>query len=171
MPQCPICFSRSVPEPKQDTKWTGYDCHRCGRWSIDAESAGLTDELPRYLGDWDTKSRRLRSRLSHIVRRQQDGLAPGTWFHLSLHKLESWHLDEPLPSPAEQLDQLILLVGERQPSPDDAAQLAASEVSAWIGAMISQTSSELDWLLKQQQTMELLDIPLQSRQVHEMFWI
>ena len=87
--------------------------------------------------------------------------------------LESWHLEEPLPSPSEQLDQLIILVGDNQPSPAEWAALEAPVIAAWIGAIITppsfdagwiaalstQSSSEagLDWLLEQQQTLEFLE--------------
>jgi hypothetical protein len=88
--------------------------------------------------------------------------------------LESWHLEEPLPSPSEQLDQLIILVGDNQPSPAGWAALEAPAIAAWIGAIITPRSSfdagwtaatstpssfeaGLDWLLEQQQTLEFLE--------------
>jgi hypothetical protein len=83
------------------------------------------------LGDWDRPSTHRRSRLSHLIRRQQP--ASGGAVQIPLDKLETWRLEDPLPSPSEQLDQLVLLVGDHQPSAVQPAVLPLDFVSAWIG--------------------------------------
>lgn len=72
--------------------------------------------------------------------------------------LAAWHLEEPLPSPSEQLDLLVLYVGENQPSPAELAVLKAPVISARIGAAITHPPSEagLSWLLEQQETAQFL---------------
>ncbi len=168
MPECPICSS-AVLDLKSAGPWCGFDCPRCGRWEVDAESDGLTDELERWLGEWDTpQAVRRRSRLSHIVRRQQGELARRRgWIKLPPlnNLLESWHLEEPLPSPSEQLDELIIRVGKNQPSPAEPAAVKAPEISAWIGTTITRPSSSeagLNWLLEQEKTAEFLERPDQN---------
>ena len=71
----------------------------------------------------------------------------------------AWHLEEPLPSPSEQLDLLVLYVGENQPSPAEAAVLKAPVISARIEVAIMRPPSEagLGWLLEQQETARFLE--------------
>jgi hypothetical protein len=73
--------------------------------------------------------------------------------------VEVWHLDEPLPSPSEQLDELVIWIGDNQPSPAESASLRKLEVLAWLGAVITRNAPEagLDWLLKQEQTAALIE--------------
>jgi hypothetical protein len=66
-----------------------------------------------------------------------------------VHKLESWRLDDRLPPPSEQFDNLALLVGDRQPSSVAWATLGPHEISAWIGAPITVSNEELGWLIEQ----------------------
>jgi hypothetical protein len=118
----------------------------------------LTNLLQGKLGNWDTRSVHLRSRLSHIIRRQQR--SDGAYVQIPLDgNLEAWHLEESLPSPSEQLDQLILSIGDYQPSPAESAHLAASALSAEIGAYITRKSpnADLGWLLAQNDTMAMLE--------------
>ena len=147
MPECPICAS-SVQQPKQDHFFSGYDCPRCGRWSLPADSAGAVDLLRGKLGDWDAFSIHLRSHLSHIVRRQQRN--DGGWVQVPLD-LETWHLEQPLPNPAEQLDRLVIAIGDHQPSAAESTQISADELSATIGATITRKSNNagLGWILEQ----------------------
>lgn len=158
MPECPICSS-PVPDPKQDLNWSGFDCPRCGRWSCRAESSGVAWKLLREIGEKNPRGLQIRSRLSHILRAQQQHLPAGRWVELPLDNLGSWHLEEPLPSPSEQLDQLVIRVGERQPSPAESATLPAPETSAWICATITRPPSDasLGWLLEQERTAALIE--------------
>jgi len=86
-------------------------------------------------------------------------LPGGRWVKLPWDNLESWHLEEPLPSPSEQLDQIVIWLGENQPSPAESAALKAPAISAWIGAAITRGSPEagLGWLLEQEKTSELME--------------
>ena len=63
--------------------------------------------LEGKLGNWDQRSIHLRSRLSHLVRRQLSN--NGGMVLVSLDIIETWRLEDPLPSPSEQLDELVLL--------------------------------------------------------------
>ncbi len=156
MLECPICSS-SVPTPREGADFTGYDCPRCGRWAAPYDSAGITFTFARTFGDWDSaEGVRKRSRLSHILRCRH----PSDRYEAKLpSSLAAWHLEEPLPSPSEQLDLLVLYVGENQPSPAESAVLKAPVISARIGAAITHPPSEagLSWLLAQQETAQFLE--------------
>jgi len=91
------------------------------------------------------------------VRRQQR--VDGGWVQIPLDGLESWHLEEPLPAPADQLDQLIIAIGDSQPSSAESAPLPAPLISAWIGASITRHSPNagLGWILEQEAAQTLLE--------------
>jgi hypothetical protein len=130
--------------------WQVVDCPRCGSWTVlgDYPQPTLFHYLDKKLGDWgDKAARHRRSQLSHIVRRQQTG---ANVVNIPVGDLEAWHLDDPLPTPAQQLDDLVLLLGERQPSRAEwALPLTAEEISAWIGCLAGDPERELEWLLQQ----------------------
>jgi hypothetical protein len=92
------------------------------------------------------KSVHRRSRLSHLVRQQQrpDFMGVG----VPLDRLDAWNLDDPLPTPAQQLDNLILWIGQRQVSPATETEVDVAAVSAWIGALIErdQPAATFEWL-------------------------
>jgi hypothetical protein len=159
MPECPIC-STAVPAPREDRPWTAYDCPRCGRWRAHASPSAIDFTLLRTIGEWDAGAVHRRSRLSHILRRQQSTNSL-VWADIRFDDLVSWRLEEPLPSPSEQLDQIIILAGKTQPSAAEPAVLKAPAISAWIGATILRTSPEagLSWLWAQDKTNELIEHP------------
>jgi hypothetical protein len=128
---CPICGT--VPATMDASLGsTLVHCPRCGPWVLGAIAPQLGISLLNgKLGDWDRPSTHRRSRLSHLIRRQQP--ASGGAVQIPLDKLETWRLEDPLPSPSEQLDQLVLLVGDHQPSAVQPAVLPLDFVSAWIG--------------------------------------
>lgn len=157
MTTCPICES---PAPKQmtDGRWVGFDCPRCGRWGIAAATDSMAlSMLAAKLGSWDSVSVRRRSRLSYIVRQQQP--ADGRWWGVPHDTLESLHLDQPLPTPSEQLERLVLLLGENQPSPAESAHVQLPLISAAIGTLITPKNAEanLGWLLTQEESVRLID--------------
>jgi hypothetical protein len=73
--------------------------------------------------------------------------------------LISWPLDEPLPSPAEQADRLILWIGDHQPSPSEYAISSTSAASAWIGTVVTppQLRAGITWLLTRPEMQALFD--------------
>jgi len=113
--------------------------------------------LSGKLGDWSPKETHRRTRLSHLLRRQQR--SPELFAGLPVHNLEEFRLDDPLPSPAQQLDDLVLWIGERQPSPAESIPFDPREIEAWIGARIipNASSAGLSWLLRQQEAQIWID--------------
>jgi hypothetical protein len=99
-----------------------------------------------------------RSRLSHLIRRQQRGRAVG----VPVHSLELWSPDDPLPSPPEQADNLIAWIGDQQQS-DYSKRVTidlanAPAVAAWIGVPITRDDLGLIGWLAASQAGALLDL-------------
>jgi hypothetical protein len=147
--ECPICAT-SLAAPRETVSWTGFECARCGRWSINLDAGGIEYSFTRQVGQWDTLAVRRRSWLSHTLRRLQPGTGAYRWADLPVAYLDSSYLDrQPMPSPAEQLDNLILAIGDQQPSIAESALISVPATSAWIGATIIRHSpgAALGWLL------------------------
>jgi hypothetical protein len=64
-----------------------------------------------------------------------------------------------LPKPSQQFDELLLLVGDNQPSSAEPAALTADLISAWIGSVITPSTPNraLEWLLQQGKAKSLID--------------
>jgi hypothetical protein len=156
--ECLVCGSAITPSAHQRFMHT-YNCPRCGPWSLNLVHPDL---LTVKLGNWDQTSIHLRSHLSHIIRRQQRSDAG--WVQVPL-ELEIWHLELPLPSSQEQLDRLIVAVGDNQPSNAQIASIPADALSAFIGTKITRPASNagLLWLLTQQEAQKLFDHQGQER--------
>ncbi|MHB8885377.1 MAG: hypothetical protein ACYC5H_09860 [Methylovirgula sp.] len=67
------------------------------------------------------------------------------------NELLSFGLDDPLPTPTEQMDRLILWIGDRQPSSGQSAESFVSAIEAWIGAALTpnHAGAGFGWLLAQ----------------------
>jgi hypothetical protein len=157
MAECLICATPNVSSV-QIAGDTVYSCPRCGQWGLARLTADLTGSLQSKLGDWNERSIHLRSRLSHIIRRQQR--SDGAYVQMPLAgDLETLRLEEPLPAPAEQMDRLILSIGDNQPSSAESAKISADALSAAIGATITRNSlnAGLGWLLEQPTVKSLLE--------------
>ncbi len=149
---CPVC--RGTPCTTRAMSMAlhmanEYDCLRWGKFVLCGTLAnGFND---RYL----TLHRR--AVLSHRLRRRQR--PDCTPIAIYQEELPNFRLDDPLPSPAEQADNLILWIGSHQPSHAESAEIRGSEVSAWIGAGITPTSPNgtLGWLLDQDEVKRLVE--------------
>jgi hypothetical protein len=151
MTECPICGTSPA-----SICTGGFDCPRCG--SVDVGNVGPSDiqrRLSNLLGEWGSaRSVHRRSRLSHLLRHGQRGAVPAK---LSLEHTD--RIDEPLPSPAEQLDYLIQWFGDHQHGVEP-IEVPDLEVDAWIGSRINRQyqASGLAWLLNQSETERLLEL-------------
>jgi hypothetical protein len=155
-PKCPICDT-SLLGRDESINLTLFRCRRCGNFAVSGISLLGTVFLEEKLGNWDARSIRLRSRLSHVIRCKQ---SPGVrYVQIAPDQLESWRLEDPLPSPFEQIDRLILWIGEHQPSASESAQVPMDEVSAWIGLPVSRRSGNpaFGWLITQQEVIDLVE--------------
>ncbi len=150
MDECPICGEGNCSKQQDKDMWPGaeYDCQRCGRFVLWGTMSDFLDDayftLPR------------RSVLSHRLRCQQRESGPPP--KVVQTELESWQLDDPLPSPMEQVDRLILWIGDHQPSPPEYADSPIAAISAWIGTTIAANKPRLglSWLIKQSEIQPLI---------------
>jgi hypothetical protein len=99
-----------------------------------------------------------RSRLSHIIRRGQTQIDKYYWLQLPTN-IDEWQINVPLPTPSEQLDNMILWLGDHQTSYASSAVINIPEVAAWIGAPITRNHGEagFGWLLEQESTSDLVE--------------
>lgn len=129
-------------------------CPRCGPWVPMNLAAGVPLEL-RLVSPREAVRR---SNLSRRIRRSQsEGKAA---YGLDYGTLDVMSLDERLPGPREQIDELLLWVGVRQASFTEEVVMPMPEVSAWLGMPIDAhppTVQPLLWLLTRQQTKHYLD--------------
>ena len=158
MAECPICES-VVVAPVVDTSFSGFNCPRCGRWSLDIGSESVSAIIAEAAGEWDVKGVHRRSVLSHKLRTNQP-TSRSRWAQLFARDWKNWHLDEDLPTPAEQVDRLISLAGSSQLSLHEDATFETEFASAWIGAAIERKNRRgaLLWLFAQSQTRDNLEL-------------
>ena len=117
---------------------------------IPARALGPRARLRDWLDDQDPKvGARRRARLSHLVRQQQRPI--WTIIGVPIELLGEWDLDKPLPSPAEQADNLILWVGDQQADYSQSVTIDVENVSAvaaWVGAPLAHDDvNTVFWLI------------------------
>jgi hypothetical protein len=145
---CAICGTPS--EIEQSGPDAIRNCPRCGPWLIvsDPRTPVRVRDLVAPHGV-DSPNRR--ARLSQIIRRQQrKGDNPVV---LRPSSFDPAVLDNPPPTPAAQLDNLILWLADRQTDYSTLVNVPSQEVSAWIGAPIrlQNFDAPLQWLLRSDQ--------------------
>jgi hypothetical protein len=149
--ECLICLSPGA-QPAFHPAATA--CPRCGVYQpilrvyqpilrVGGSGEGIGNFVLHGPGDEMHK----RARLSHLVRRQQ---RPGLIVGVPIADLDQWDLNAPLPSPAEQLNNIVVWVGEHQESYVSWATVSFPELAAWCGAPLTQDSNPetlILWLL------------------------
>ena len=148
MAACEICKSTGAIEQTKNAL-ISTSCDRCGLFVVTIEGQStLSNNLVRVLQAPNVNENLRRARLSHIVRRGQRN---GRSFHIPLKDVGTWNLDDPLPTPSEQFDNLVLWVGDHQPNYAQSVAIQAPEMAAWMGAPVNIGASEIiGWILQQQ---------------------
>lgn len=147
MQACPICgVDRPTLYNTHRADWQRIDCRRCGEFDISGTAlAILPDEL--------RKSIYRPSILSHVVRRMTASARPS----IDEYMLPTLFLNDELPTPRRQSNDLLLLVGDQQLSADEGIRLALHFVGAWIGtASFNGPFNGVHWHLNHLQTAGLL---------------
>ncbi len=159
MAECLICKT-TIGTEQPLTALQISNCPRCGTWVLlnrNRENPTTTD-LTWFLDERGQDQILRRSRLSHIVRLGQRN--DGRLFGVPIADLPSWGLDDPLPTPAEQLGSFILWLGENQPTYALTAQWLPNEIAAYIGASISlPPEMAIRWLGEQHGVSDLIESP------------
>lgn len=125
---CPVCDFALDPLAHSAGDNKVYDCLVCGKFKLSGSALAVLPEYWRHYSDQ-------RPILSHFIRRM--GAAnelPTLTDDLCKQIIEG----QSLPSPFEQSDNLIRLVGDQSPGPGEAAFFNIRSLQAMIGAR-SQT--------------------------------
>lgn len=152
MPHCLVC---ETPDAKGYTPGHSdafrIDCKRCGEFEISGTASAM-------LNNAFSKGLHRRALMSHTIRRMKGhDLSPPPM--IVSEKLETYWSGDRLPAPSKQADDLILLAGDRQLSPENPIGMAAYFLNAWIGTSLltpQQPHSGLEWLLDHLQNEGLL---------------
>jgi hypothetical protein len=143
--ECEICGTRPAPEMPAIAGLPshGRHCPRCGAfWLIGTAK----ERLRRLLEDKSIE----RSLLSHRVRQRVDASQNPISFFES--DLEIYIGDRVPPNPQEQVNNLILWIGNSQLTPEEWAQATPQRLAALIGTAKSADRSDepgLNWLFQQ----------------------
>jgi hypothetical protein len=114
-------------------------CPRRGRYLPEGRAQGSLIHLLKS-GAID------RSMLSHIIRKSQRDQP----FEILVEHLSAYRKIGPPPTPREQTENLILWIGDKQPSPEQWEFSASNEaLAAIVGARISTNESAFSWLLSE----------------------
>jgi hypothetical protein len=143
---CPVCFSvdcgqRPFPGASDVTE---YVCPRCGAFALTGTAAAV---LPHQF-EIDPIRRAL---MSHKLRRMHQPECKTVW--VASDSLDVFWIEGRLPTPQQQVDSLILWIGDNQPSPDSHAQNTSAFIAAWVGGNIPRAGNPsepgLIWLFNQ----------------------
>jgi hypothetical protein len=145
MEPCVICAMRS-PDPANSggDSWR-YNCQRCGTYDISGSARSVADAKFGAMPN-------LRPVTSHIVRKMQRA---GTPPMLSSDILARIWTNERLPTPIEQVNTLLELIGDRQPYADRYASFNPAVLAGALGTGDDSTRNEtsgVDYVLKHAQT-------------------
>ena len=143
--KCEVCGTAPVPvqPPLAGLPSHGRDCLRCGRFWL----VGSANEMLRR---WIAAGEMNGSVLSHRLRRRAD--ASSTPVILYESDLQLYLGDTVLPKPQEQVNNLILWIGNSQPTVEEWSQATPQRLAAMIGAAKSPDRSDepgLSWLFQQ----------------------
>jgi hypothetical protein len=143
MDNCPIC---EIADAKQYNSGKPdllrIDCKRCGEFDI---SGTALVTLPNAFAGGIHR----RALMSHTVRRMK-GMTVSPPPLIVSDKLETYWPTDRLPDPSGQADQIILLAGDSQLSPEVPIGMAAPFLNAWIGTSLlkpEHPNSGLFWVL------------------------
>jgi nucleoside 2-deoxyribosyltransferase len=148
--QCLIC---ERPATVSGDSYRHTDCSRCGDWELIPSKLDSGSTFADLMGHGRVSVFR-RSNLSAIVRRQSENCRRVS---VPMEDLANWGLDEPLPKPRQQCDDLVRLIGNNQIGPADWVAYTTDFLEAWIGSPIySDGSQSLGWLLSYSELKDLL---------------
>ncbi len=143
MPSCPICevelmayFGMVRPDVQR------FDCRRCGEFELTGTAIAT---LPNAFG----KGVHRRALMSHTVRQMHRDHQPPPC--IRDEQLDTFWPTDRLPPASTQADQLVLLSGDHQLSPDQPIRMAAYYMDAWVGTSLlapADPHAGLLWLLE-----------------------
>ncbi len=146
MIQCPICQGLSCnSQPSPAFSGVEYDCARCGRFV-------LCGTIAHGFAEVFFNAHR-RTVFSHRLRSMQGDKA----VVVVEKELNSFRLDDALPTPAEQADRLILWIASHQSLSGEWVENSIAEIDAWIGAAIASPGVTQGWLLDEEDVKKFIE--------------
>lgn len=107
MARCPVCAQELRKEAEKHQRKIYFECPRCGCYA-------LTDEAHTDLGYWIRQyEKNGRAVLSHVISQMS---ARDQWPLITTFLIQDILKNISLPKPSEQLDRLVLWLGDRLPS-------------------------------------------------------
>lgn len=142
MTYCLVC---QTPIPRENITSNALPeilitCPRCGEFSLPGTAGAIMERE-------GNKAPHRRAITSHAIRRMQGDGIPRIFEDL----LRSIWRDEKLPTPLQQCDRFLTMVGARQPSSGEIARLLVEEVEATIGLALRKEptiAQDLEWVLQ-----------------------
>jgi hypothetical protein len=142
MGTCIVCEAQGAhetPGTEGNIFFTRFTCQRCGVFVL---SDGAMRSLQRDVRDIPIR----RSLMSHVLRRMQASGGMSSRL-IDADQLDSFWRQEKLPSALQQVDNLILWIGDRQDTLLSTAEATPTEIAATIGLPISAGDSQgFAWL-------------------------
>lgn len=141
---CPVCQNASC-KISEDIRSTNvrFDCPRCGSFILFGTASNfLVEQVRRESIDISV--------LSHNLRKMQR--PDGHPVQIFEDDLKIYIDNHQLPNPQEQLDNLVLLIGNNQPNQAAYAQFTVPHLAAHIGAAVDYTSNSepnFSWLWRE----------------------
>lgn len=126
MARCPVCAQELLRDAEKHQRKIYFECPRCGRYA-------LSDEAHTDLGDWlrqyETNGRAV---LSHVINQMS---AREQWPLVTTFLIEDILKNTSLPKPPEQMDRLVMWLGDRLPTLGSTIDNDELEPAiAWTGA-------------------------------------
>src|ERR1700716_1632293 len=138
---CIVCSGEQCTR-MPGAKVNRFECGRCGTFVLSLPSEGLLEELL-------AESPLRRSHMSYTLRRmQRSNFQPQA---IKQTDLPTFWSSERLPALQEQVDNLLLWIGDNQKTSVDYSTGTPSAIAAHIGIPISTEGDNrpLDWLMKE----------------------
>ena len=134
--QCPVCDESLQPQATQNNhSWVLYNCSNCGAYRLTAEcSADISAHLKNPLD---------KAKLSYAIRRMRKNNEPPI---ISYDLAESILKNTNLPIASEQIENLILYLGQSLLEPGEKVPLEPSALRATLGSL---TTNGAAWVLKE----------------------
>jgi hypothetical protein len=134
MPNCIVCNSPNASRREGEGDFARFDCPRCGSFALSGTAEAV---LARRLDEVPLR----RSLVSHTLRRMQRP-EKRSLHVIRVDELPNFWSEERLPSPLEQADNLILWIGDNQPTPSTWVDASPSALAAMIGIAVSADGSD-----------------------------
>lgn len=149
--ECPVCAFplKESPEPVTGKDALKFKCGRCGTFEIDNVFAAV-------LADRRKAKPEQAALVSHVIRRSQSQIRP---LYLDAETWDRTIANVPLPTPVEQLENLVLWLGSIQRTPGDLWNMELGADQAVVGAL---SDANFFWLLKYGFDQGLLDGSMHS---------